>query len=80
MNRRKAALILASIIAAMAGKTKAEDQPPEWTTTGKTSFVGPAPLSISFDLEGFKDYTFHFKGTTLTFTPEELFKALSEQP
>ena len=90
VTRRKAALILASIIGVMGHKTKAADQPPSWSTSGTTNALrlepisGTAntlklePMSVSFYLDGFKDYVFYYKGKTLTFTPEQLFKALSD--
>ena len=81
MTRRKAAFILASIIGVVAGKVKAQDQPPSWTasgtTSGTTSTMNIKPMSVSFDLDGFKDYVFYYKGKTLTFTPEQLFEMLS---
>ena len=88
MNRRKVAIILASIIGVMARKVKAQDQPPSWGTSGTrqnplaahedTNTLKLEPMSVSFDLDGFKDYVFYYKGKTLTFTPEQLFKALSD--
>jgi hypothetical protein len=79
MNRRKATLVLASIVGVMAHKVKAEDQQPSWSSSGITPManISLRPTSMIFDLKGFKDYTFHLEGKTLTFTPEELFEALS---
>ncbi len=75
IGKRQALAILSGMIGLMSGRAKAEGS---FSTSNTMSIWRNEPQGVYFPLDSFKSYVFKLGDKELTFSPQEIFDALSK--